>query len=114
MIATALTEMFGLAHPLVLAPMGNVSGGRLAAAVSNDGGLGLVGGQPAAVRQLEGHRTLELRVKRLPHDAESTNSQTLEQLEVGDRPRAIPAGAGIFVDEAKSTAAGRTGNVRPR
>jgi len=44
MIATALTEMFGLAHPLVLAPMGNVSGGRLAAAVSNAGGLGLVGG----------------------------------------------------------------------
>jgi len=44
MIATALTEMFGLEHPLVLAPMGAVSGGRLAAAVSNAGGLGLVGG----------------------------------------------------------------------
>ncbi|MEO5697285.1 MAG: nitronate monooxygenase, partial [Burkholderiaceae bacterium] len=44
MIATALTEMFGLQHPIVLAPMGGVSGGRLAAAVSNAGGLGLVGG----------------------------------------------------------------------
>jgi nitronate monooxygenase len=44
MIATRLTEMFELDHPIVLAPMGGVSGGRLAAAVSNAGGLGLVGG----------------------------------------------------------------------
>ncbi|HEX7329563.1 MAG TPA: nitronate monooxygenase [Casimicrobiaceae bacterium] len=44
MITTALTRMFGLRHPIVLAPMGAVSGGGLAAAVSNAGGLGLVGG----------------------------------------------------------------------
>jgi nitronate monooxygenase len=36
--------MFGLRHPIVLAPMGGVAGGELAAAVSNAGGLGLVGG----------------------------------------------------------------------
>lgn len=44
MIVTPLTEMFGLQHPIVLGPMGGVSGGDLAAAVSNAGGLGLVGG----------------------------------------------------------------------
>jgi nitronate monooxygenase len=44
MIVTALTEMFQLKHPIVLAPMGGVSGGCLAAAVSNAGGLGMVGG----------------------------------------------------------------------
>ena len=44
MIDTRLTEAFGLRHPIVLAPMGGVAGGRLAAAVSNAGGLGLVGG----------------------------------------------------------------------
>ena len=44
MFDTALTRMFGLRHPIVLAPMGGVSGGRFAAAVSNAGGLGLVGG----------------------------------------------------------------------
>ncbi|HMN77163.1 MAG TPA: nitronate monooxygenase [Burkholderiaceae bacterium] len=44
MIDTALTRMFGLRHPIVLGPMGGVAGGRLAAAVSNAGGLGLVGG----------------------------------------------------------------------
>jgi len=43
-IKTELTESFGLEHPSVLAPMGNVSGGSLAAAVSNAGGLGLAGG----------------------------------------------------------------------
>lgn len=44
MIATRLTDMFALGAPIVLAPMGAVSGGVLAAAVSNAGGLGLVGG----------------------------------------------------------------------
>jgi nitronate monooxygenase len=44
LIHTRLTDMFGLQYPIVLAPMGGVSGGRLAAEVSNAGGLGLVGG----------------------------------------------------------------------
>ena len=43
-IRTALSEAFGLQYPIVLAPMASVSGGRLAAVVSNAGGLGLVGG----------------------------------------------------------------------
>jgi nitronate monooxygenase len=43
-IRTALTEIFGLEYPIVSAPMGSVAGGRLAAAVSNAGALGLVGG----------------------------------------------------------------------
>ena len=41
---TRLTRAFGLRHPIVSAPMGLISGGRLAAAVSAAGGLGLVGG----------------------------------------------------------------------
>lgn len=44
MIRTPLTEMFRLRHAIVLGAMGSVSGGRLAAAVSNAGGLGVVGG----------------------------------------------------------------------
>ena len=43
-IHTALTKAFGLQYPIVLAPMNQIAGGRLAAAVSNAGGLGLVGG----------------------------------------------------------------------
>src|SRR4051812_21702497 len=44
MIETGFTRMFGLAHPVMLAPMGAVSGGALAAAVSNAGGFGVIGG----------------------------------------------------------------------
>ena len=39
-IWTRFTELFQVAHPLVLAPMGGVSGGALAAAASEAGGLG--------------------------------------------------------------------------
>ncbi|WP_167463735.1 NAD(P)H-dependent flavin oxidoreductase [Nocardia brasiliensis] len=42
-LRTAVTEMFDLRHPIVSAPMGGVAGGALAAAVSEAGGLGLVG-----------------------------------------------------------------------
>jgi nitronate monooxygenase len=43
-LATAFTELFSLRHPIALAPMGGSAGGALAAAVSNGGGLGLLGG----------------------------------------------------------------------
>ncbi|HET6609540.1 MAG TPA: nitronate monooxygenase [Rhodopila sp.] len=42
-IETALTRMLGIEHPILLAPMGSAAGGKLAAAVTNAGGLGLVG-----------------------------------------------------------------------
>jgi len=41
---TRLTEIFDIQYPIVCAPMALVTGGRLAAAVSNAGGLGIVGG----------------------------------------------------------------------
>jgi NAD(P)H-dependent flavin oxidoreductase YrpB (nitropropane dioxygenase family) len=43
-LSTAFTRLFGLEHPVALAPMGGSAGGALAAAVSNGGGLGLLGG----------------------------------------------------------------------
>ncbi len=43
-LRTAFTELFSLPHPIALAPMGGMSGGALAAAVSNAGGLGIIGG----------------------------------------------------------------------
>ncbi len=41
---TRLTEFFGIEHPIVSAPMALTSGGKLAAAVTTAGGLGLIGG----------------------------------------------------------------------
>lgn len=43
-IQNRLTQMLQIQHPVLLAPMDLVSGGRLAAAVSQAGGLGLLGG----------------------------------------------------------------------
>jgi nitronate monooxygenase len=43
-LVTALTETVGIEHPIVLAPMGGVAGGALAAGVSEGGGLGMIGG----------------------------------------------------------------------
>src|SRR3954447_14265517 len=53
-IETALTQLLGIEHPILLAPMGSAAGGRLAAAVTHAGGLGLVGSgyaQPEAIRR---------------------------------------------------------------
>ncbi|PFH61168.1 hypothetical protein XA68_18051 [Ophiocordyceps unilateralis] len=43
-ISTPLTRLLGIQHPIMLAGMARVSGGKLAAAVSNAGGLGVIGG----------------------------------------------------------------------
>jgi len=43
-LRTAFTDLFSITHPIALAPMGGIAGGTLAAAVSQGGGLGLVGG----------------------------------------------------------------------
>lgn len=44
MIRTRFTERFDLEHPIMSAPMAFAAGGRLAAAVTHAGGLGLIGG----------------------------------------------------------------------
>lgn len=43
-LRTRLTDRLGIRHPVLLAPMGFVAGGALAAAVSAAGGLGIIGG----------------------------------------------------------------------
>ena len=43
-LRTRLTDMLGIEHPILLAPMNVIAGGKLAAAVTGAGGLGLIGG----------------------------------------------------------------------
>jgi nitronate monooxygenase len=43
LMKTKITELFQIEIPIVLAPMGGVAGGALAAAVTEAGGLGLIG-----------------------------------------------------------------------
>ena len=52
-LRTAFTELLTIEHPIALAPMGGSAGGALAAAVSNGGGLGLVGAGGGDRRWLE-------------------------------------------------------------
>lgn len=51
-LRTPLTDRLGIRHPILLAPMGDSAGGRLAAAVSSAGALGLVGGGYADIEWL--------------------------------------------------------------
>ena len=43
-LKTRLTDKLAIEHPILLAPMGVMAGGKLAAAVSDAGGLGIIGG----------------------------------------------------------------------
>jgi len=52
-LPATFNELFSIEHPIVLAPMGGASGGALAAAVSNGGGLGLIGGGRSDLGWLE-------------------------------------------------------------
>lgn len=68
-IRTRLTELLDLQHPIVLAPMGRVAGGALAAAVSNAGGLGLVGGGYGELSWLQTELAVVTREARRPWGA---------------------------------------------
>jgi hypothetical protein len=53
-ISTPITELFGIKHPVMLAGMNIAAGPELADAVSNAGGLGVIGGvgyTPKILRQ---------------------------------------------------------------
>jgi len=64
-IRTPLTEFLGIRHPIVQAAMGYVSGPRLAAAVSNAGGLGLIASATMSLAELE--KAIEETAGRTPH-----------------------------------------------
>jgi NAD(P)H-dependent flavin oxidoreductase YrpB (nitropropane dioxygenase family) len=56
MLNTALCDILGIDVPIILAPMGTCTSAEFAAAVSNEGGLGVGGeGARAPLRQTRGH-----------------------------------------------------------
>ncbi|KAI1635314.1 2-nitropropane dioxygenase-like protein [Biscogniauxia mediterranea] len=68
-ITTPLTELLGISHPIILAGMARTSGGALAAAVSNAGGLGVIGGfmyTPEQLRAIIAEMKAALRSPDLP------------------------------------------------
>ncbi|KAL4249859.1 Aldolase-type TIM barrel [Abortiporus biennis] len=68
-ITTPLTELLGIKHPVLLAGMDRASGPELAAAVTNAGGLGSLGGYgftPKGLRTLIRETKKQLNVKGAP------------------------------------------------
>jgi enoyl-[acyl-carrier protein] reductase II len=65
MLHTPLCDLLGIEYPIVLAGMGGVSMHKLVAAVSNAGGLGVIGGATLDAEGLrrEIHKTRELTTK---------------------------------------------------
>jgi NAD(P)H-dependent flavin oxidoreductase YrpB (nitropropane dioxygenase family) len=60
-IKTPITDLFGIQHPIILAGMNVAAGPELAAAVTNAGGLGVIGGvgyTPKVLRRQVGGRLL--------------------------------------------------------
>jgi NAD(P)H-dependent flavin oxidoreductase YrpB (nitropropane dioxygenase family) len=57
-IKTPLCDLLGIKHPIMLAGMAGAAGGRLAAAVSNAGGIGVIGGVSYSPEQLVQVKTL--------------------------------------------------------
>lgn len=54
-LETPITKLLGIQHPVLLAGMGHTSGAPLVAAVSNAGGLGVIGGvgySPKMLREM--------------------------------------------------------------
>jgi NAD(P)H-dependent flavin oxidoreductase YrpB (nitropropane dioxygenase family) len=64
-VRTRLTELLGIRYPVVQAAMGYVSGPRLAAAVSDAGGLGLIASATMSLAELE--KAIEDTAGRTPH-----------------------------------------------
>ncbi|KAG5917233.1 hypothetical protein E4U42_007321, partial [Claviceps africana] len=68
-IATPLTRLLKIRHPIVLAGMAHAAGAELAAAVSNAGGLGVIGGfqyTPEQLREMMDEMKAKLREPGLP------------------------------------------------
>lgn len=68
-IRTTTTELLGIRHPIMLAGMGQTSGAELVAAVSNAGGIGVIGGvnyTPQMLREMIAELKAKLTDPRLP------------------------------------------------
>lgn len=64
-LKTPLTELLGIQHPVILAGMNVAAGPDLAAAVSNAGGLGVIGGVNYTPKQLQ--KTIDTMKKGFDH-----------------------------------------------
>jgi len=92
-IATGLTALLGIRHPILLAPMDVIAGSRLVSAVSEAGGLGILGGGYGEKTWLE-RETAALRRCKAPFGVgfitwSLARQPSLLEIALDARPRAI-------------------------
>jgi len=92
MLKTRLCELLGLDVPIILAPMGTCTSAELAAAVSNEGGLGGIGSlfRPAATvkRDIDVVKTLTNRPFAINHIPQTLDTEAFRYT-LEARPRVI-------------------------
>lgn len=92
MLKTPLCDLFGIEIPIILGPMGSCSSAELAAAVSNEGGLGSIGtllrSTAAVKRDLDVVKTLTNRSIAINHIPQTMDVEAF-QYTLAARPRVI-------------------------
>jgi nitronate monooxygenase len=115
-LTTAFTDLVSVQHPIALAPMGGSAGEALAAAVSNGGGLGLLGGRPRDPRTSAGAPAGRGdAVVRRPWPVRRADPKAgalliVQVTDVNEAQRALDVGADVIV--AQGTEAGGHGGRR--
>src|SRR5271169_110857 len=112
MLKTRLCELLGLEVPIILAPMGTCTSAELAAAVSNEGGLGGIGSlfRPTATvkRDIDVVKTLTNRPFAINHIPQALAAEVFRYT-LEARPRVIPFTLGDPGDLERQPHAGGVG-----
>lgn len=92
-LSTPLTSLLGITHPILSAPMDVIAGARLAAAVSEAGGFGILGGGYGEKAWLE-QETAKLRTCKAPFGIgfitwSMAKQPELLDIALSEKPRAI-------------------------
>jgi NAD(P)H-dependent flavin oxidoreductase YrpB (nitropropane dioxygenase family) len=91
-LRTPLTELLGIKVPIILAGMARTSGGPLAAAVSNAGGLGVIGGLGYTPAQLQEVSSLSFDMK---SKDELTGLKIIDELKSNLTDKSLPFGVDL-------------------
>jgi len=98
MIKTKLTELLGIKYPIIQGGMAWVAEAKLAAAVSNAGGVGLIAGGTAPVDYIKEQIKIAKSLTDKPFGLNilmmSPNAPDLAQLAIDERIAVITTGAG--------------------
>jgi NAD(P)H-dependent flavin oxidoreductase YrpB (nitropropane dioxygenase family) len=94
-IKTPITDLFGIKHPIILAGMNVAAGPELAAAVTNAGGLGVIGGVGYTPKVLRS----QVRICRLSVSqcAYGKSQSQIQEIKIRLRDQKAPFGVDLLI-----------------